>query len=970
MTNWRYARIVLTVLLVLSPMAVGVLAGSGVVSPAAGDDQTAPTNTVLPAVTGTAALGATLTCDGGTWTGNPTPAISYQWYRDGSTPIGGATSSTYVVQAADQGHSLSCQVTASNGVVGSPVTASSNSVAIPAATAPPANTVLPAVTGTAALGATLTCDGGTWTGNPTPAISYQWYRDGSTPIGGATSSTYVVQAADQGHSLSCQVTASNGVVGSPVTASSNSVAIPAATAPPANTVLPAVTGTAALGATLTCDGGTWTGNPTPAISYQWYRDGSTPIGGATSSTYVVQAADQGHSLSCQVTASNGVVGSPVTASSNSVAIPAATAPPANTVLPAVTGTAALGATLTCDGGTWTGNPTPAISYQWYRDGSTPIGGATSSTYVVQAADQGHSLSCQVTASNGVVGSPVTASSNSVVVGFATYTLSASAPGGNGTITASSGSVTYGSPASFTITPATGYSLSKLTDNSVDVTASVSNNSYNIASVTANHTLVASFALNSYTVTPSAGANGTISPATVQTVDYGATPRLHDHAGDRLLRQRGQRRRRCGRADREPEPGRQRRRLLRVHLRRRQRRTHDQRQLRHQDLHGHAQRRGQRHHQPGHRADGRLRRHARLHDHAGDRLLRQRGQRRRRCGRADREPEPGRQRDGSYAYTFAAVSAAHTISASFAINTYTITPSAGANGSISPATVQTVNYGATPGFTITPATGYSVSGVSVDGAAVALTGNPNRSPTPTAPTRTPSPPSAPPTRSRQLRHQDLHDHAQRRGQRQHQPGHRADGQLRRHAELHDHAGDRLLGQRGQRRRRSVALTGNPNLVANADGSYAYTFAAVSAAHTISASFAINTYTITPSAGANGSISPATVQTVNYGATPSFTITPATGYYVADVQVDGVSVGPVTSYTFPAVNAQAHDQRQLRRRRADAALDQCRKDRRQLWELHAAHRRALRLRRSRFMRWAWATGRSPCKARRRPADRGWT
>jgi hypothetical protein len=64
-------------------------------------------------------------------------------------------------------------------------------------------------------------------------------------------------------------------------------------------------------------------------------------------------------------------------------------------------------------------------------------------------------------------------------------------------------------------------------------------------------------------------------------------------------------------------------------------------------------------------------------------------------------------------------------------------------------------------------------------------------------------------------------------------------------------------------------------------------------------ALPSYTITPSAGANGSISPKTPQTVDHGAAQTFTISPATGYYVADVLVDGSSVGPVTSYTFPAV-----------------------------------------------------------------------
>jgi hypothetical protein len=55
------------------------------------------------------------------------------------------------------------------------------------------------------------------------------------------------------------------------------------------------------------------------------------------------------------------------------------------------------------------------------------------------------------------------------------------------------------------------------------------------------------------------------------------------------------------------------------------------------------------------------------------------------------------------------------------------------------------------------------------------------------------------------------------------------------------------------------------------------------------------TITASAGPNGSISPAGEVTVSYGASRTYTITPDTGYYVADVLVNGDSEGEVTSYT---------------------------------------------------------------------------
>jgi hypothetical protein len=72
-------------------------------------------------------------------------------------------------------------------------------------------------------------------------------------------------------------------------------------------------------------------------------------------------------------------------------------------------------------------------------------------------------------------------------------------------------------------------------------------------------------------------------------------------------------------------------------------------------------------------------------------------------------------------------------------------------------------------------------------------------------------------------------------------------------------------------------------------------------TVTATFNVLTYTINASAGANGSISPQGAATVNYGASQSFTITPATGYGVSDVKVDGVSVGTVTSYLFGNVMA---------------------------------------------------------------------
>jgi hypothetical protein len=82
---------------------------------------------------------------------------------------------------------------------------------------------------------------------------------------------------------------------------------------------------------------------------------------------------------------------------------------------------------------------------------------------------------------------------------------------------------------------------------------------------------------------------------------------------------------------------------------------------------------------------------------------------------------------------------------------------------------------------------------------------------------------------------------------------------------------------------------------------YDFTDVQTAHTISASFARNVYTITATAGANGSISPSGLTNVNCGDDQSFTITPNACYHIADVLVDGVSVGAVSSYDFTNVQA---------------------------------------------------------------------
>jgi uncharacterized repeat protein (TIGR02543 family) len=212
--------------------------------------------------------------------------------------------------------------------------------------------------------------------------------------------------------------------------------------------------------------------------------------------------------------------------------------------------------------------------------------------------------------------------------------------------------------------------------------------------------------------------------------------------------------------------------------------------------------------------------------------------------------------------------------------YTIIATAGPNGSICPSGVTTVNYGMSQNYSITPAIGYRVLDVLVDGVSVGAvtcykfvkvkanhtisasfapyatftitaTSGPNGSVTP--------------------------------------------------------AGVTTVSSCGSQSYAITPATGYHVFDVLVDGVSvgavtSYKFINVKANHTISASFAPNaTFTITATSGPNGSVTPAGVTTVSSCGSQIYAITPAIGYHVVDVLVDGVSVGAVTSYTFINVNA---------------------------------------------------------------------
>jgi hypothetical protein len=101
---------------------------SNIVRVSAAATGSAPDNTVLPAITGTATEGQTLTASSGTWTGSPAPAYSYQWFGDGES-LPGATSSTLALTEDHVGLVITVQVTATN-VNGSASAISANTSAV------------------------------------------------------------------------------------------------------------------------------------------------------------------------------------------------------------------------------------------------------------------------------------------------------------------------------------------------------------------------------------------------------------------------------------------------------------------------------------------------------------------------------------------------------------------------------------------------------------------------------------------------------------------------------------------------------------------------------------------------------------------------------------------------------------------------------------------------------------------------
>ena len=201
-----------------------------------------------------------------------------------------------------------------------------------------------------------------------------------------------------------------------------------------------------------------------------------------------------------------------------------------------------------------------------------------------------------------------------------------------------------------------------------------------------------------------------------------------------------------------------------------------------------------------------------------------------------------------------LTASATCSATFTAITYAVTPSAGANGTISPATAQTVNSGATTTFTIAANPGFN---------AVVATGAGQCGGTLVGSTYTTNAITGACTVVASFTAMNFNV----------TPSAGSNGVI-------NPATVQSVPQ-GTTRVFTVSPNANytPSVGGTCGGSLVgltFTTNPVMAACTVAATFVRNSYTVTPSAGPNGSMSPSTPQTILNGNRRTFTLSPSSGY----------------------------------------------------------------------------------------------
>ena len=371
----------------------------------------APTNTSLPSITGEATVGTSLTVNTGGWSSTQV-TFNIQWFSC-STNLStscvaqsGRTTGTYLITTSDLTRYIRASVTALDATGGSTVF---TTLVGPVVT-PPQASVLPVITGVATPGSVLQATRGTWSGAAATGDQYQWLRCTSvdtsncTVISTGTSNTYTVQNSDTGFRLAVNVIVRD--ITNRISGSAKSLTTQPVLGSPTVSSTPTFTSNLYVGGTATLDRGTWSTAGNTTYLYQWQRCSTQAItaclniSGATTASYLVAQLDLNQYLRVAVTAINEVGGS--TIYSGFSAQVAATAPPVNTSIPIVSGSAFETSVINIiSKGQWSGIEESKLLTQWQICSTaiscSDIASATSPTYTASSADVGKTIRVKIIA---------------------------------------------------------------------------------------------------------------------------------------------------------------------------------------------------------------------------------------------------------------------------------------------------------------------------------------------------------------------------------------------------------------------------------------------------------------------------------------------------------------------------------------------------------------------------------------------
>ena len=363
-------------------------------------------------VRGTARVGGTLSVYTGRITdpdGMEDSEFTYQWLRSEgtyNTSIEGATGSTYVPVAADEGTSIKVRVgfTDDAGYYESFTSGGTAPVAAAPVSLFTASThdTPESHDGSAAFTFELR-----FSEAPADGVTDSTLEDHALAVIGGTVTD--VSQLETGKNLRWEITvqpsgneevivtlpptidcAAQGAI---CTGDGRMLSVALAILVPGPQNAPTITGTARVGETLTASTTGITdsdGLTNATFTYQWLADDAA-ISGATGSTYMLVAADVGKAIKVQVSFSDDADNAESLTSAATAAVTAANSPA--TGAPTITGTARVGETLTASTTGITdsdGLTNATFTYQWIKLDSnlndSDISGATSSTYTLVAGD--------------------------------------------------------------------------------------------------------------------------------------------------------------------------------------------------------------------------------------------------------------------------------------------------------------------------------------------------------------------------------------------------------------------------------------------------------------------------------------------------------------------------------------------------------------------------------------------------------